>query len=112
MVVSACALATSPLANGDLLNMKDILIHVSIWAPNNICLFCYVYLDLFLMFRGFATWFYDMKQAALDVFTVEPPSKDNKLVQHENVTVTPHLGASTVEAQVCILFNLYLNSYR
>ncbi|KAL3825037.1 hypothetical protein ACJIZ3_021066 [Penstemon smallii] len=38
-------------------------------------------------------------QAALDVFTKEPPSADSKLVQHENVTVTPHLGASTVEAQ-------------
>ena len=41
-----------------------------------------------------------MEQAALDVFTEEPPSKDSKLVQHENVTVTPHLGASTKEAQV------------
>ncbi|XP_047959663.1 LOW QUALITY PROTEIN: D-3-phosphoglycerate dehydrogenase 1, chloroplastic-like [Salvia hispanica] len=38
-------------------------------------------------------------QAALDVFTKEPPSKDSKLVQHKNVTVTPHLGASTKEAQ-------------
>ncbi|EOA16269.1 hypothetical protein CARUB_v10004414mg [Capsella rubella] len=38
-------------------------------------------------------------QAALDVFTKEPPSKDSKLVQHERVTVTPHLGASTMEAQ-------------
>nr|GMC53899.1 D-3-phosphoglycerate dehydrogenase 2, chloroplastic [Ipomoea batatas]GMC55756.1 D-3-phosphoglycerate dehydrogenase 2, chloroplastic [Ipomoea batatas] len=38
-------------------------------------------------------------QAALDVFAVEPPPKDSKLVQHENVTVTPHLGASTKEAQ-------------
>lgn len=38
-------------------------------------------------------------QAALDVFTEEPPSKDSKLVLHENVTVTPHLGASTKEAQ-------------
>ncbi|KAI3904679.1 hypothetical protein MKW98_014859 [Papaver atlanticum] len=38
-------------------------------------------------------------QAALDVFTVEPPPQDSKLVQHANVTVTPHLGASTKEAQ-------------
>ncbi|KAL6286874.1 hypothetical protein ACE6H2_011264 [Prunus campanulata] len=38
-------------------------------------------------------------QAALDVFTEEPPTKDSKLVQHENVTLTPHLGASTKEAQ-------------
>lgn len=39
-------------------------------------------------------------QAALDVFCEEPPKQDSKLVQHERVTVTPHLGASTVEAQV------------
>ncbi|KAH6781245.1 D-3-phosphoglycerate dehydrogenase [Perilla frutescens var. frutescens] len=38
-------------------------------------------------------------QAALDVFAEEPPSKDSKLAQHENVTATPHLGASTKEAQ-------------
>lgn len=38
-------------------------------------------------------------QAALDVFAVEPPPKDSKLVHHKNVTVTPHLGASTKEAQ-------------
>ncbi|XP_010526972.1 PREDICTED: D-3-phosphoglycerate dehydrogenase 1, chloroplastic [Tarenaya hassleriana] len=38
-------------------------------------------------------------QAALDVFTKEPPPQDSKLVLHERVTVTPHLGASTVEAQ-------------
>ncbi|XP_030495343.1 D-3-phosphoglycerate dehydrogenase 3, chloroplastic [Cannabis sativa] len=38
-------------------------------------------------------------QAALDVFMEEPPPKDSKLVLHENVIVTPHLGASTTEAQ-------------
>jgi D-3-phosphoglycerate dehydrogenase len=38
-------------------------------------------------------------QAALDVFAQEPPPKDSRLVQHENVIVTPHLGASTKEAQ-------------
>ncbi|GKV04556.1 hypothetical protein SLEP1_g16706 [Rubroshorea leprosula] len=38
-------------------------------------------------------------QAALDVFTEEAPPKDNVVVQHEKVTVTPHLGASTKEAQ-------------
>ncbi|WCJ35486.1 D-3-phosphoglycerate dehydrogenase [Euphorbia peplus] len=38
-------------------------------------------------------------QAALDVFVEEPPPQDSKLVQHENVTVTPHLGARTTEAQ-------------
>ncbi|XP_074565114.1 D-3-phosphoglycerate dehydrogenase 1, chloroplastic-like [Curcuma longa] len=40
-----------------------------------------------------------VSQAALDVFTREPPSAQDKLVLHEKVTATPHLGASTVEAQ-------------
>ncbi|CAN6482384.1 unnamed protein product [Victoria cruziana] len=38
-------------------------------------------------------------QAALDVFTEEPPPKGNRLVLHENVVVTPHLGASIDDAQ-------------
>ncbi|CAI9112860.1 OLC1v1013360C1 [Oldenlandia corymbosa var. corymbosa] len=36
-------------------------------------------------------------RAVLDVFAEEPPLKDSELVQHENVIVTPHLGASTKE---------------
>lgn len=49
-------------------------------------------------------------QAALDVFTEEPPPKDSKLVQHENVTATPHLGASTTEAQVSLSNILLVSS--
>ncbi|MEO5729587.1 MAG: phosphoglycerate dehydrogenase [Byssovorax sp.] len=36
---------------------------------------------------------------ALDVFTTEPPPKDLAILQHERVIATPHLGASTKEAQ-------------
>lgn len=50
----------------------------------------------------------NLEQAALDVFTEEPPAKDSKLVQHENVIATPHLGASTKEAQVLFFFNILL----
>src|SRR5262245_23116225 len=38
--------------------------------------------------------------AALDVFATEPPAKDHPLVGHERVICTPHLGASTEQAQV------------
>jgi D-3-phosphoglycerate dehydrogenase len=38
--------------------------------------------------------------AAVDVFEQEPPSKDNKLLFLDNVILSPHLGASTKEAQI------------
>jgi D-3-phosphoglycerate dehydrogenase len=41
-----------------------------------------------------------VKGAGLDVFEKEPVSSDSPLVKHPNVICTPHLGASTVEAQV------------
>lgn len=38
--------------------------------------------------------------AALDVFVEEPPPKDHPLVMHPRVVCTPHLGASTEQAQI------------
>ncbi|MCB1214781.1 MAG: phosphoglycerate dehydrogenase [Deltaproteobacteria bacterium] len=38
--------------------------------------------------------------AGLDVFVKEPPEANSPLVQHPKVVCTPHLGASTDEAQV------------
>ena len=38
--------------------------------------------------------------AALDVYVDEPPGPDHPLVQLDQVVTTPHLGASTDEAQL------------
>ncbi|HEY6539100.1 MAG TPA: phosphoglycerate dehydrogenase [Candidatus Dormibacteraeota bacterium] len=40
--------------------------------------------------------------AAVDVFTKEPLPPDNPLLQQEHILLTPHLGASTVEAQLSV----------
>ena len=44
--------------------------------------------------------------AAIDVFVQEPPPKDHPLLQLPQVVVTPHLGASTREAQVNVAFDV------
>lgn len=41
-----------------------------------------------------------VRGAALDVFVTEPVPADHPLLKREEVVVTPHLGASTHEAQV------------
>src|SRR5205085_1442660 len=40
--------------------------------------------------------------AAIDVFAKEPPPKDHPLFGLDNVVLTPHLGASTDEAQTAV----------
>lgn len=40
--------------------------------------------------------------AAIDVYQTEPPARDHPLMGLENVVLTPHLGASTDEAQTAV----------
>ncbi len=44
--------------------------------------------------------------AAVDVFEKEPPPTDHPFLQHPRIVVTPHLGASTEEAQVNVALDV------
>lgn len=44
--------------------------------------------------------------AALDVFEKEPPPKESRLFTLDNVILTPHLGASTEEAQMKVAVDI------
>ena len=44
--------------------------------------------------------------AAVDVFSVEPATSDNPLLGVPNIITTPHLGASTEEAQVNVAIDI------
>jgi D-3-phosphoglycerate dehydrogenase len=48
----------------------------------------------------------DIAGAALDVYETEPPAKDHPLFKVENCVLTPHLAASTEEAQVKVAIDI------
>lgn len=47
-----------------------------------------------------------IKAAAVDVYSSEPMKADNPLLKAQNCILTPHLGASTVEAQVNVAIDV------
>ena len=47
--------------------------------------------------------------AAIDVYEEEPPAEDHPLVKREDCICTPHLGASTEEAQVNVAVDIARN---
>ncbi len=47
-----------------------------------------------------------LRVAAIDVFEEEPPPADHPLVDHPKVIHTPHLGASTAEAQRSVAIDI------
>jgi D-3-phosphoglycerate dehydrogenase len=44
--------------------------------------------------------------AALDVYEVEPPDMSSPVLHHDKIVTTPHLGASTEEAQVNVVVDV------
>ena len=51
----------------------------------------------------------DRTSAALDVFEVEPVEPSHPLLQMEHFHGTPHIGASTVEAQARVGLDIAKN---